>query len=77
MAQIDGHITLDQLDETVLTDTYIRKNRIACGRANSVPDAATCCANSADDTNNNDPFLEACSSEVIYEEKFIEIFYDN
>jgi len=59
--QVDGQITLDQLDESIWNvDFYIRKSRVACGRGSSVPDAATCCANSANDPNYNDSFLESC-----------------
>ena len=42
-------------------DFYVRKERIVCSHADYVPDAGTCCANSANDPDKNDPFLESCS----------------
>ena len=62
VSEVDGQITLDQLDKTGFgwnVDFYIRKSKVACGRDSSVPDAATCCANSANDPD-NDSFLESC-----------------
>ena len=57
-----GQLELNRLSKTGpgWNDFYIRKSRIACDA--SVDEAAICCANSAD--NSNDPFLQACSSEA-------------
>ena len=55
--QIEGQITLDQLDESEDHYIYIRKSRVACGQESSMPDIATCCANSEYDPDQTDPFF--------------------
>jgi len=63
---MQGQVELNQLSKTGpgWNDIYILKSSIACDA--SVNNAAICCANSADDS--NDPFIRACSSEVVHEE---------